>query len=222
MTQPSIHREPRGTGHPPARKVLVVVDHRTVADLFAHVIDEHPRLRCTGVETGLAGVPDRLVATRPDVAVVDVRLGHGRGLAAAEVVRRSQPRTAVVMLTAAPEPWTLLRARSLGVSAVLDRHTPLTQVLHSVLTARPGRTGPAPRPATAAIVPSLTNREDDVLRGLAQGHDPGTIARTLGISRNTCRGYVQQLLEKLGAHSQLEAVALARRAGLLRGLDLEV
>jgi len=44
---------------------------------------------------------------------------------------------------------------------------------------------------------------------------PKAIARTLGISLNTCRGYVKSVLSKLGASSQLEAVVTAQRLGLL-------
>jgi DNA-binding NarL/FixJ family response regulator len=64
-------------------------------------------------------------------------------------------------------------------------------------------------------VPSLTLREREVLALLGAGHDPRSIARRLGISIHTARGHVRRLLGKLGAHSQLEAVATARRRGLL-------
>ena len=50
---------------------------------------------------------------------------------------------------------------------------------------------------------------------LGDGLDAQGIARRLGISLNTCRGYVKTLLFKLNAHSQLEAVAVARRLGLI-------
>jgi DNA-binding NarL/FixJ family response regulator len=56
-----------------------------------------------------------------------------------------------------------------------------------------------------------------VLELLAEGRDARAIARRLDISLNTCRGYVRSLLMKLNAHSQLEAVAIAKRNGLLDG-----
>ena len=61
----------------------------------------------------------------------------------------------------------------------------------------------------------LSPRERDVLAMLALGLRTGAIADHLGISKNTCRGYVKSLLWKLDAHSQLEAVAIARRQGLM-------
>jgi DNA-binding NarL/FixJ family response regulator len=61
----------------------------------------------------------------------------------------------------------------------------------------------------------LSPREQDVLAMLALGLRTGAIADHLGISKHTCRGYVKSLLWKLDAHSQLEAVAIARRQGLI-------
>jgi DNA-binding NarL/FixJ family response regulator len=66
-----------------------------------------------------------------------------------------------------------------------------------------------------AIDTPLSPREQDVLAMLALGLRTGAIAEHLGISKNTCRGYVKSLLWKLDAHSQLEAVAIARRQGLM-------
>ena len=74
-------------------------------------------------------------------------------------------------------------------------------------------------PGQWAWVPDLTEREREVLALLAAGIDPQTIARQLGIRVHTCRGYVRNVLVKLSAHSQLEAVAAARRYGLLNDGD---
>jgi DNA-binding NarL/FixJ family response regulator len=61
----------------------------------------------------------------------------------------------------------------------------------------------------------LTPRERDVLRLVCEGLDNKTIAGRLGLSVATVRGHVQNVLEKLGAHSKLEAVVIASRSGLL-------
>ena len=55
-----------------------------------------------------------------------------------------------------------------------------------------------------------------MLRLLGRGLDPRAISRELGVSLHTCRGYVKSVLMKLDAHSQLEAVVVASRAGLIR------
>ena len=61
----------------------------------------------------------------------------------------------------------------------------------------------------------LSSFHASALGMLALGMDSRAISAHLGISVNTCRGYVKSLLSKLGAHSQLEAVAIANRRGLI-------
>ncbi len=61
----------------------------------------------------------------------------------------------------------------------------------------------------------LSPRQRQVLTLLADGFRPGAIARRLGISLPTVRNHVAAVLHRLGCHSQLEAVATARRRGLI-------
>lgn len=77
--------------------------------------------------------------------------------------------------------------------------------------ARPLQTLEPPGPAA----PALTPRQYEVLRLLCQGLGTGTIAGSLGLSEETVRNHVRALLNALGAHSRLEALAVARRHGLL-------
>jgi PAS domain S-box-containing protein len=78
----------------------------------------------------------------------------------------------------------------------------------------------APPALTSAVATAahsvLTTREDEVLRLLAQGHDVRTISRRLDITVNTARGHVRQIMRKLGARTQLQAVVVALRAGLVQ------
>ena len=69
--------------------------------------------------------------------------------------------------------------------------------------------------AMRALVAGLTQREREALILLAEGAATRDIASQLFISLNTARNHVQSVIVKLGAHSRLEAVATARRAGLL-------
>jgi len=62
----------------------------------------------------------------------------------------------------------------------------------------------------------LTPREREVLDALGQGLPPKLIARSLGITVLTCRGYIKNIMAKLGTGTQLETVVAAQRLGLLR------
>ena len=78
----------------------------------------------------------------------------------------------------------------------------LTQVLGRLT---PGQPGP---------LDVLSSRQREVLQGLVDGLSRGAIGERLFVSKNTVRTHIQQLLGRLGAHSMLEAVAMAREAGM--------
>jgi DNA-binding NarL/FixJ family response regulator len=137
-----------------------------------------------------------------------------------------------VVLTARTDTALIRRAARAGACCLLPKNGELIEVLHALRTARRGQLSVAPamlmqlmadgdddddEPVQEPAEPplSLTPREHEVIRALADGHDVRRMAASLGISPHTCRGHVARLLAKLGAHSQLEAVAMVRRRGLL-------
>ena len=78
------------------------------------------------------------------------------------------------------------------------------------LYSREGASAPDPRD-----VPALTPRQLEVLKLLAEGRSAREIGQRLYLSEATIRNHVRSLLQSLGAHSQLEALAMARKLGLL-------
>jgi DNA-binding NarL/FixJ family response regulator len=206
------------------RTVVVIDDHQVFAELLSLALRSEPDIDCVGhaqnVAEGLALV-DRL---QPDIVVMDVQLGDGDGIAAtAELIDRS-PDLCVVVLTAFVEQQLLQRAAAAGACALLPKDGDLDGMLATLRTAKRGSFSVHPdllhrlvgRPSIPQQrLPALTPREQEVLQMLAAGLDARLIAREIGISLNTCRGYVKSLLAKLGAHSQLEAVAVAMRHGLI-------
>lgn len=206
------------------RRVLVVEDHRTFAELLTGALDREPDLVGIGHAADVASAVARALALRPDLMVMDYHLGEEDGLDAAEQILAQAPQIRIVMLTAYPTAEALQRAAALGVSAFLPKDGSLSGLLDALRTAGPGSliVHPAllahltrpPQPA-GPPAPALTHREMEVLTLMAAGHDVRTNAQALGISTSTCRSYTKSVLAKLGAHSQLEAVAIATRQGLL-------
>jgi DNA-binding CsgD family transcriptional regulator len=88
--------------------------------------------------------------------------------------------------------------------------TPVEQVRHEL---NPAAASPRSEPAELPQAPSLTEREREVLRHLAAGHTTRQIADVLCISTATVRNHIQHILAKLGAHSRLEALAIAYHPG---------
>lgn len=214
---------------PPVR-VLLVEDHRTFAELLAMGLDSEPDVCCVGhVQQGDAAV-QAVLRLEPDVVVVDVHLGDQDGLDVAAQLHALQPELRIVALTASLDPVNVARAARAGVCAYLPKSGALEEVLDAVRTARPGRLMLPPdlvldlvalehRSAGQAerrhLGPALTIREQQVLELLGEGMDVSAIAKRLAIRTSTCRGYVQNVLGKLDAHTQLEAVVSAAARGLL-------
>lgn len=214
-----------GPGEP--LRILVVDDHRTFAELLSLALDAEPDLTCVGhATTAVEGVAAAR-RLRPDVVLMDLQLPDRDGISATAVLTREDARLRVLILTAHPSPTEMARAGAAGACGFLAKDGSLTEVLTALRTATRGslvlpasvvaQFGPGgSAPGPPAVDAGLTPRELDVLRLLGQGRDPRGISRDLGISLNTCRGHVKSVLAKLGVHSQLEAVVVASRTGLIQ------
>lgn len=216
----------RGPRSSLSRSVVVIDDHRIFADLLASGLSNTPDLECVGVaydlQTGLSLVEEH----RPQLVVMDYhfRGEDSDGVQATSTVITRHPSCCVVLLTGHAGADLMGRAAAAGASSLMPKNGSLPDLLVALRTARRGvlvvhhsllsdavtahPTDPPPPRVT------LSRRERDVLAMLTVGLDVRAIADQLGISMNTCRGYVKTLLHKLDAHSQLEAVAIARRLGL--------
>ncbi len=206
------------------QRFLVVDDHRTFAELLAGA------LTVAGMEcVGTAATADQAVAAtvllQPDVVVMDVGLPGKDGLWATRQIRERCPGVVVAVLTAFHDPVWVVRAAQAGASAFAPKDGSLTELLDVLRRVQPGQMTVAPsafgaRSSESAserqpTCPVLTPREHDVLACLGRGLPVKSVARVLGISVETCRGYVKALHVKLDANSQLEVVVRAQELGLL-------
>ncbi|EWT00417.1 transcriptional regulator [Intrasporangium oryzae NRRL B-24470] len=205
--------------------VLIVDDHGVLADAIGLAINRESDMHC--VATAVTGAQARAMAAhwKPDVVLMDVRLGDDDGIEVAADLARAAPDVRIIVLSAFIDQTLLTRAVNAGACALLPKDGSLDEILAAVRSST--RTGFAVNPVLmrnlvrsgeprrGPPVPRLTPREEDVLRRLSDGADAVMIARDLGISLSTCRGYVKSLLRKLHAHSQLEAVVTASRIGLV-------
>lgn len=167
---------------------------------------------------------------RPDLVFMDVAMPGG-GIEATRQIVAEEPDTAIVMLTASEAMDDLFAAIKAGARGYLLKDldaaelramleaiergeaaiTPAIAVRIIAELARPGR-GAMPEPRGPD---SLTDRELDVLRLVVAGQRNKEIAATLGISENTVKFHLRNILDKLHAQSRSEAVARAVREGLV-------
>lgn len=206
-------------------RVLLVDDHRTFTDLVGLALSQEPDLECVGAARDAAEARQLVDETRPDTVLMDVNLGPDNGLDLAGELLAADEDLKVVVLTAHANVAVMRRAGAIGASALLPKDGSLTELLAGLRGARRGSLVVHPEllhalvsstvQSTGPVPPDLTAREHTVLQRLAEGHQVNAIAEELGISVNTCRGYVRGLLTKMGVHSQLEAVVVAVSQGIV-------
>jgi DNA-binding NarL/FixJ family response regulator len=211
-------------------RVLVVDDHQTVADLLAVALRYETDIECVGrAATATEGIA-LVERDQPDVVLMDLSLPDMDGLQATAIITAAHPQMRVILLTAATDPRLVAQAAGAGACAFVPKSAGLEVLLDAIRGARHGAmvvdpavltalaelaSRPAARRQQQRQVGALTGREQDVLGLLGTGLDVRRVAQRLGISQNTCRGHVKSVLAKLGCHSQLEAVVVATRLGLL-------
>jgi len=210
-------------------RVLVVDDHKTFADLLSLALSSEPDLDCVGTAGSAAEAVAMAAELKQDIVVMDIEMPRQDGLAATRRLREVVPDLVIVVVTAHRDPQWVLRATQAGASAFVPTNGSLPEMLDVLRHARNGgmlvaasafgSTSAAPERTVSAPRVELTQRERDVLHCLNRGMAPKAIARVLGISLHTCRGYVKSLLSKLGVSSQLEAVVTAQRLGLIDRSD---
>jgi DNA-binding NarL/FixJ family response regulator len=161
----------------------------------------------------------------PDIAVVDFQLPDGDGAQAALQIRAVSPETRVLMLTGLPDEDLLVAAIEAGCAGFLTKTKAAAELVVAIRVINSGE--PYIPPALLAkLLPrfgresrgvghDLTKRERQVLQLLATGKNNQLIADELYVSLHTVRNHVQHILEKLGAHSKLEAAAIAAKEGLI-------
>lgn len=212
---------------PPGERIRVLIcdDHRVVAEGLAMVLGAQPDMDVVGVAGGVAEVCEMEAALRPDVVLMDYALPDGDGVAATATIKAARPDVRVVMLTSFLDVDVLVAAIEAGCSGFVTKHKAAEELTTAVRLAVEGealvspdmlaRLLPRLRPSYHGVGADLTPREREVLDLLAQGESKEAIARRLFLSANTVRNHIQNILGKLGAHSRLEAVATARREGLI-------
>lgn len=193
--------------------------------------DDHPLYRA-GVRLMLEGAPDLEVvgeaASVPellvevgradaDVVVLDVAMPGGDGIDAIRALHEARPTLAVVILTMFDDTDSARRAMRAGASGYLVKGASGDDVLAAVRAVAAGQVvldGQVRGALEREPAGLLTARERDVLRLIASGLTNAAIAERLFLSEKTVRNHVSAVFRKLGAGNRVDAVRLAREAGL--------
>lgn len=205
-------------------RVLLVDDHEVVRRGLRDLLGGEDDIE---VVAEAAGVGEALASTArfaPDVAVIDMRLPDGDGVALCRQLRAADPAPCCLILTAFDDEVALADAIAAGASGYLLKQVRGQDLVAAVRAVASGQS--LLDPATAARVlrrrherhepdelAALTERERGVLELLGEGLSNREIAQRLFLAEKTVKNYVTSVLAKLGMQRRTQAVAwLARRA----------
>jgi DNA-binding NarL/FixJ family response regulator len=205
--------------------VIVVDDHRMFAESLSRLLSEEVDIDVLGVASSGAEGIALAARMRPRVALVDYQMPGQDGVEVAAAIKQLDRSTMVVMLTGSADDRVLIAAIDAGCSGFLTKDQAAAEVVGAVRAAAAGEALISPA-LLARLLPKLTrsqqvigddltDREREILGRLARGTTNRVIADEVHLSLNTVRNYVQAILTKLGAHSKLEAVSTAVRAGII-------
>jgi DNA-binding NarL/FixJ family response regulator len=210
-------------------RVVVADDHRLFRQGLIGLMHTRPDLVRVIGEANTGGDAIQLAQTlEPDLVLMDITMPGLDGLQAARAIRQAQPQVAVVMLTASELDVHLYEAVQLGVAGYLLKSLDadeLFELLEAVARGEAALTRAvaarllksvawhAANPGSA--VETLTEREIDVLRLVAQGATNPQIATSLCITVNTVKVHLRNILDKLQLSNRTQAATYALQSGLL-------
>ena len=214
--------------------VLIVDDHPLFRRGVAQLLAMDPEIRVVGEAADGNGALALAREHEPDLILLDLNLKDESGIDVLSTLKDEDPARRVVMLTVSDAPDDLMQAIRAGADGYLLKDMEPEDLLARLREALTGRTvisdALAGRLAAAlraeaqdAVRKSerdlaqLTEREQAVLRCLADGQSNKLIARTLSITEGTVKVHVKHLLKKLAFRSRVEAAVWATQIGLRQG-----
>ena len=204
-------------------RLVLIEDHQALREGLELLLG---REGCEVVGTaGTAEEGRRLVAERaPDVALIDIRLGDDDGIVLTRALLEEDPDRRIVLYTGSSDEELLFSGLDSGARGyALKDGSPRELVEALALVADGGSyVDPRLRPAllsrrSTERMPSLSNREREVLDLLAQGLTGEQVADQLFLSAETIKTHVRNAMAKLEAHTRVHAIAIALRAGYISG-----
>jgi two-component system response regulator DesR len=199
-------------------KVLIAEDMHLIRGALVALLSLEEDMEVVAELDRGDGIVDAALATRPDVAVLDIDLPGLDGLTAAGRLHEQLPECRALILTGLSQPGHLLRALQVHVRGFIVKDAPATTLADGIRRVAAGERVIDPDLVVAALetgVSPLTARETDVLRAAEDGRATTEIAATLSLSPATVRNYLSNAITKVGARNRIDAIRIARNAGWL-------
>ncbi|UTI63701.1 response regulator transcription factor [Paraconexibacter antarcticus] len=202
-------------------RVLLVDDHALLRAGLSRLLEAHEDVEVVAeAADGEAGAA-LAAQLQPDVALVDLAMPGEDGIQATRRIRASSPATRVVILTAFSDRAQILGALDAGAVGYLLKDAAPEELLDGLRAAARGEAPLAPQAVaavsdrgSAAAGGTLTPREREVLKLVAEGLPNKQIARALGISEKTVKAHLTKIFEAVGVTDRTAAALWAHRNGV--------
>ncbi len=202
--------------------VVLVDDHQLIRDGLARAFERDGSFEICAQASTLAEAMALTRATTPDVVVTDIQLPDGSGLDLVRSLRGDSRDIGLVVLTMYSGDEQIFGAMEAGASAFVGKDAPATDVVAAAKHAKVSPTSFACAGLAEAMTrrlsssaPRLSERENEVLQLLADGHGISQIAGILYVSQSTAKTHIARIYEKLGASNRSQALVTAMRMGLV-------
>jgi DNA-binding NarL/FixJ family response regulator len=200
-------------------RVMSVDDHPLLREGIATMVNNQADMTLiASVATGAEGIKC-FHELQPDVTLVDLRLPDLSGIEVIIAIRAQHPGARLIVLTTFEGDVEIQRALKAGASGYLLKSMPPKQIVETIRGVHAGRRIIPPQIALQIAEhlaeESLTHRELEVLRHVAEGNRNRDIAEVLHISEDTVKVHLKHVMEKLGASDRTQAVAMAVRRGIM-------
>ena len=203
---------------PPPVRVLLADDHPIVRSGLRHELDQAGDLLVVAEMSRVCAILDRVRQEGPDVAVLGVEFPDGNGIEACRQIKTGCPQTAVLIFTAFDQDTYLAQAWAAGAAGYLVKGVDLDVVIEAIRRVARGEQTYTPEQLQRSRewqervhkpLQSLTARETEVLKLMADALTNAEIAKRLHVSLKTVETHVQQVRRKLGLETRRDAIAWA-------------
>jgi DNA-binding NarL/FixJ family response regulator len=198
---------------------LIVDDHPMLREGIAAVIDGEADMQVVAHAGNGAQAVERFREHLPDITLMDIAMPEMDGVEATEAIRAQWPQARIVMLTTYSGDAKALRALKAGASGYLLKSLIRSDLLCAIRSVHAGQRS-IPRQVADELAEhvgdeTLSERELEVLRQVAAGNSNRRVALALGISEETVKAHMKNILSKLGANDRTHAVTIALKRGII-------
>jgi DNA-binding NarL/FixJ family response regulator len=205
---------------PRSIRILAVDDHALLREGIAALIATEPGMTLVGTCSNGREAIQEFRTLRPDVTLMDLQMPEMSGLDAIIAIRSEFPDARIIVLSTYAGDAQVVRALKAGASGYLLKNLVHNELLDTIRSVHAGRRSLSPEVsielATHSTDDPLTPAEINVLRLIAAGNSNKHIADQLGITEDTVKGRVRNLLSKLGANDRTHAVTIGLKRGIIQ------